>query len=158
MTLGDALGPGGKRPELYGIGGWLAFLCVTLLILTPIALLTELVIALTTPGMDPTEKGFIIAVDLVVGAFTVVTGLGLVRMWRNALRIAKWYFFISIGLASLATAAFALQPEEATASETVSMVRWLIGSGAWLAYLYRSERVRETYAAARADEAAEVFR
>ena len=41
MTLGDALGPGGKQPELYGIGGWLAFLCVTLLFLTPAAAAIE---------------------------------------------------------------------------------------------------------------------
>jgi len=108
MTLGDALGPQGKRPELYGIGGWLAFLCVTLLILTPIALVTELIVTLAAQTMDAAEKGFIIAVDIAVGAFTVFTGLGLVRTWRNALRIAKWYFFISIGLPGLATAAFFL--------------------------------------------------
>jgi hypothetical protein len=79
-------------------------------------------------------------------------------MWRNALRIAKWYFFVSIGLASLAPAAFLLAPEEATASETVSMVRWLLGSAAWLAYLYRSERVRNTYSRVHTESTAEVFR
>src|SRR5262245_43985702 len=101
MTLGDTLGPEGGRPELYGIGGWLAFLCVTLLILTPLALAAELFVTLITPNVGLVEKGFIVAVDLAVGGFTMFTGLGLVRMWRNAVRTAKIYFFVSIGLSIL---------------------------------------------------------
>ena len=157
MTLGDTLGPEGKRPELYGIGGWLAFLCVSLLILTPLALGAEVFVTLMARAMPIMQKSFIVAVDLAVGAFTVLTGLGLVRRWRNAVRTATWYFVISIGVSLPGTIAFLLTSEEASAPEVISIVRWLIGSTVWLIYLHRSERVRNTYATHHAESAAEVF-
>ena len=157
MTLGDTLGPDGKQPELYGIGGWLAFLCVSLLILTPLALAAELFVTVMAPNFGMAEKSFIVAVDLAVGTFTVFTGLGLVRRWQNAVRTAKWYFGISIALSLPGTAMFLLTSEAAATSEAISIMRWLIGSTAWLLYLYRSERVRNTYAGQHAESAAEVF-
>ena len=157
MTLGDSLGPDGKRPELYGIGGWLAFLCVSLLVLTPLALAAELFVTVMAPTLGFAEKSFIVLVDLAVGTFTVFTGLGLVRRWRNAVRTATWYFVISIGVSLPGTIAFLLTSEEASTPEVISIIRWLFGSTVWLVYLYRSERVRNTYAGQHVETAAEVF-
>lgn len=53
MTIGDSLGPEGKRPELYGIGGWLAFLCVSLVLLTPMAALMRVVGILLNRNGEP---------------------------------------------------------------------------------------------------------
>jgi uncharacterized protein DUF2569 len=160
MTLGDSLGPDGRRAELYGIGGWLAFLCVTLLIFTPLGLVFEIaqmVIVSGRAALTP-EVIFGMVFGVVITAFAVYTGLGLVQMWRNALRTAKWFFFINVGFGALAFAGFMLEAEGTGPSEFIAVVRWFFGSIAWLVYLYRSERVRNTYSQARAEEVSEAFR
>jgi hypothetical protein len=157
MTMGDTRD---GKPELYGVGGWLAFLCVSLLILTPLGLLLELVqTVLVFNRSAPTpETVFGIAFGIILAAFAVFAGLGLLRIWRNAVRTAKWYFFINAGFGALAFAGFMVEPEGTGPSEFIAVVRWFIGSIAWLAYLYRSERVRNTYGQNTARDAAEVFR
>lgn len=160
MTIGDSLGPEGKRPELNGIGGWLAFLCVSLLILTPLRFLMEIVPALLS--VDQASANAEMVGGIVAGAvftgFAVYTGIGLLLIWRNALRTAKWYFFIVTGFGALGAASFVLEPQPMTPSEIMSLASGFAVSIAWLAYLYRSERVRNTYGKNTIRDAAEVFR
>lgn len=97
-----------RNPELHGVGGWLAFLCVSLLILTPLGLVFEIaqmVIVSGQAGMTPEIVAGIV-VGVLITAFAVYTGLGLVRIWRNAVRTANFFFFINIGFGALAFAGF----------------------------------------------------
>ena len=157
MTMGEIRD---SKPELYGVGGWLAFLCVSLLILTPAGLLFELVriMLVAGPGVFTPEVIFGIAFAVILTAFAVYTGLGLLWMWRGAVRTAKWFFFINAGFGALAFAGYMLEPEGTGPSEFIQVMRWFFGSIAWIAYLYRSERVRNTYGKNTLREAAEVFR
>jgi hypothetical protein len=155
MTMGEARD---RKPELYGVGGWLAFLCVTLLIFTPLGILVEFIGTLASEAIAAEEKAFIIGFDLVMGAFTVLTGVALVRIWRNALRIAKIYFIASVCIAGLGSAAFLLIPGAGTPTEMIATVRWFLTCVLWLGYLYRSERVQNTYGPNTVRDAAEVFR
>jgi hypothetical protein len=149
-----------SKPELYGVGGWLAFLCVLLLILTPAGVLFELVQMMLVAGPDAFTPevifGIVFAVTLT--AFGVYTGLALLWIWRGAVRTAKWFFFINTGFGALAFAGYILEPEGTGPSEFIQVVRLFFGSIAWIAYLYRSERVRNTYGKNTLRDAAEVFR
>ncbi len=159
MTIGDSLGPDGRRPELYGVEGWLGFLCVTLLLLTPLGLLIEIVSELVNlnRGADPVDTAIGIGAGIAITAFAVFTGLGLLRIRPNALRVAKIYFWVSLGLGLIVILALVFTPGT-TMMEGVQTVRWTGGSAAWLAYLYLSRRVRNTYSRARAEELSEAFR
>lgn len=156
MTMGEIRD---RKPDLYGVRGWLAFLCVTLLIFTPLGLLIEMaqmLIGTSRTAMTP-DILIGIAFGVAITAFAVYAGLGLVRMWRNAVRAAKWFFFISAGLGALPLAGVMFEVE-ASPTELMAAVRWFFGSIAWLLYLYRSERVRNTYGGDTIRDAADVFR
>jgi len=155
MTLGDSLGPHGKRPELSGIGGWLAFLCVSLLFLTPLGVALDIIRTVPDPQMSPVEKGIGISLDIALGGFAILTGISLSRVRPNALRVAKIFFFVTLTFWLLVAASAALLSDGITASLSV---RSIVVSAAWLAYLYRSQRVRNTYSRVGAESAAEVFR
>jgi len=154
MTIGDSLGPEGKRPKLYGVGGWLAFLCVSLVLLTPMAALMRVVGILRNRNGEPFELIFEAVFVVTIAAFAMVTGVGLVQIWRKALRLAKVYLFVNLALGLLDTIALA----EVGGFSLAQSVYQNVVITAWIAYLYRSERVRNTYARGTAQEAAEVFR
>jgi hypothetical protein len=156
MTLGDALGPEGKRPALYGIGGWLAFLCVTLLFLTPAAVLIQLTRTVLVSDLDPMELGFEIGLDVAFAAFAVFAGIGLVRMWPKALRNARLYYSVNLAL-GLLLPVFGFVPPSG-AAEVMLGLRVAGVSTAWLLYLYLSERVQNTYSTAHAQTVSDVFR
>jgi hypothetical protein len=64
-----------RKPELHGVGGWLTFLCVSLLLLTPGGAGIEML----AQNVDLTDKAAIVAADIALGAFSIFTGVGLVR-------------------------------------------------------------------------------
>jgi hypothetical protein len=153
MTMGELRD---QKPELYGVGGWLAFLCVSLLLFTPLAAIREIAGVLMDRTTGPTEKSFSIGFVIVALGFAVLAGTGLVRLWPRAVTIAKGYFFFSLGLGLLILLPLLLG--EGSVPETIIGVQTTVVSTAWLAYLYRSERVRNTYGKNTPADAAEVFR
>jgi hypothetical protein len=72
MTMGEMRD---RKPELHGVGGWLTFLCVSLLLLTPGGAGIEML----AQNVDLTDKAAIVAADIALGAFSIFTGVGLVR-------------------------------------------------------------------------------
>src|SRR5262245_30362282 len=157
MTMGESRQ---RDPELHGVGGWLGFLCVSLLIFTPLSLLMQIVQTLLSieQGGPPPEAVAELVLGVLITGFAVYAGIALVRLWRNAVRIAKWYFFVILGFVLLGGVGFLVEPQAAGPLESLSVARGLAGSVAWLAYLYRSERVRNTYGRNNVRDAAEVFR
>ena len=124
-----------KRSEpLYGIGGWLAFLCISMLIIRTIRILAILLL----PVLD---GGPIFGSPVIIGTVALeVLGLAaavlMYRLQPLGVLLAKIFFGvrIAVGIASIFTALIGqFFPD--------------IGpSIAWLIYLYRSERVHNTYA------------
>ena len=139
MTMGEARD---SRPELSGVGGWLAFLCVSLLLFTPLSAIREIAGVLMDQSMEPVEKTFVIGFVGVALGFAVLSGIGLVRLWPRAVGVAKGYFFFSLatGLLILLSAVLggASPADFALGMQTIAV------SAVWLGYLYRSERVRNT--------------
>jgi hypothetical protein len=153
MTMGEMRD---RNPELHGVGGWLAFLCVNLVFLTPAAHIIEITQQLLVSNGEPYDRALGIAFDIGMGAFAVVTGSGLIQVWRNAVRLAKTYYFVNLGLGLLVGLSAFLPDGPA---QNAILGAWLcIISAAWLGYLYRSERVRSTYGKNTVRDAAEVFR
>ena len=156
MTIGDALGTEGKRPELYGVGGWLTFLCVSLLIFTPLAAIREIATTLINQSMDSIGKAFALGFVIFILGFAVFSGIGLVRLWPRAVVVAKGYFFFGLAMGLLMMLAVVMG--EASAVDTINGLQSIAVSAAWLGYLFRSERVRNTYGKNSVRDAAEVFR
>jgi hypothetical protein len=149
MTLGDALGPGG-RPELYGVRGWLLFLCIVLMVFLPLRVVLFLWVIVASAN-DPNFLGlgsllFILAV-LSLGA---VAGVLLYRERPLGLILAKIFFAIQLAFAAVALIG--------SLTTRVSTLVEVFASAAWLAYLFRSERVRNTYSNVRAEAVSDVFR
>ena len=153
MTMGEARD---SRPELSGVGGWLAFLCVSLLLFTPLSAIREIAGVLMDQSMEPVEKTFVIGFVGVALGFAVLSGIGLVRLWPQAVVVAKGYFFFSLatGLLILLSAVLG----GVSPADFVIGLQTIAVSAVWLGYLYRSERVRNTYGRNTVSDAAEVFR
>ena len=145
-----------RKSELSGVGGWLAFLCVSLLVFTPLSAAREIGGVLMDRSMEPVEKAFAIGFVVVLLGFAVLTGIGLVRLWSRAVVIAKGYYFFSMALGLLILLSAML--EDSSPADVLIGVQAIVGSAVWLGYLYRSERVRNTYTRNTVEDAAEVFR
>ena len=156
MTMGDTFGPAERRPQLRGVSGWLLFLCISLMIFPPLRFGLFLWAALTAPNSDFLRKtfadsyGLAVVPILIVPSFyllAIVGGVLLYREQRLGLRLVQTFlglqvFFNILGLLG---------------GETIALLGAL-PSAAWLAYLFRSERVRNTFFRDISGDAAEVFR
>ena len=154
MTIGDSLGPEGKRSDLEGVHGWLAFLCVSLIFLTPLGALVEIGTLLTSG--TSTENLIGVGLDVVSSGFAIFVGVSLVQIRSYAVRAAKIFFFITLALDLLAM--LSIFEPDATPQQVFYIVRTTFTTTAWILYLYRSERVRVTYGRTTATNISEVFR
>ena len=141
MTMGDAFGPGERRPQLRGVSGWLLFLCIILMVLLPLrlALFAWVIFTSTDWATLTSSEGAIFAVltSIVLLAFPllgIVGGVLLYQEKRLGLRLVQVFFGLQVlgsGLGVLAGA--------------IGALFFVIPAAAWLAYLFRSGRVRNTY-------------
>jgi len=128
-----------------GIGGWLLVLCVLLLLWQPLSL------GLLASGVldDLARRGLPLAMVLllrvIVTAFGIAAGLALVNRRSGAVTLGK----VSL-IASAATDVFVYAtpyfPSNRMPGETpfyiaAALVYYII----WLAYLFRSKRVKNTF-------------
>jgi hypothetical protein len=145
MTLGDSLGPQGKQPELHGVRGWLLFLCITLIVFVPFRMALFVWVFVRTPDIAATLPVLIgtIALD----GFGTISGVLLYRERPLGVLLVKIFF----GLRIVLGIPVVLQ------SPALGLA-FMIGPVAWTIYLFRSERVRNTYGKNTARDTAEVFR
>jgi hypothetical protein len=149
MTIGDAFGPGERQPQLRGVSGWLLFLCIVLMVFLPIPTrIFHLGGAGLASGVHAVRL-FFITLILVPSAIGITAGVLLYREQPLGLTFARLFFGLQI---VVAVTAFIFRP---VLSEVLLAV---VPAGAWLAYLFRSERVRNTYFKDTRRDAAEVFR
>ncbi|SRR6267154_157471 len=151
MTLGDSHD---RSPELSGIGGWLGFLCFSLMYLSPAGVLINLAInwRMLTAGAGPVI-GQLLSIGL--AGFGVFVAIRLNQIHPGAVRLAKMYF-ITITVLDLISA-LVIITIPGNAQHALAIFSGLAGSGAWLAYLFRSKRVQNTYAPAAAEKVSDVF-
>jgi len=144
--MGDTFGPAERRPQLRGVSGWLLFLCINLMVLLPLRVAIVLWTIITTPNLF---HPFLLLTFVALPVIGIVGGVLLYREHVLGLRLAQVFFGVQVLLGLVAL----------IGSSGVSGVFFLLPSAAWLAYLFRSERVRNTYFKNdTAKHAAEVFR
>jgi hypothetical protein len=145
MTMGDTFGPGERQPQLRGVSGWLLFLCITLMVFLPLRLaffvwgiLTSFDAILSSPDWANLTSpdavvfaGVILIPVLALPLLGIVGGVLLYREKRLGLRLVQVFFGLQVLFGTIALIA------GATGALAIALP-----SAAWLAYLFRSERVR----------------
>jgi hypothetical protein len=151
MTLSDARES--RHPELYGVRGWLGFLCLKFMFLSPAVILIQLAMnwRAITAGAEPAIAETIVLAAIGWGVFI---GIRLNQIHPRAIRLAKIYFAIFLALDGLGSISLVFNSQGIRGLSTVSGA---VTSALWLAYLYRSERVRNTFAPAAAEKISDVF-
>jgi tetratricopeptide (TPR) repeat protein len=149
--------------EPKGVGGWLAFFCVTLVLLIPLNFIVSTVASFRLIGvirpLDRAAANWMdsqMAIDTPVlftlTIFSVVCGILLIRRVRNAVLVMK-IFTLTIPLFTLLQVLLGalsggdpadLQSEMAAARGT-ALIQAVGFSAIWFTYLCRSRRVRNTY-------------
>ncbi len=149
-TPAKTLLPGSSK-QLSGIGGWLLLLCFSLAVGGPLGFLYQTVVLLER-GVTPLSV-FISAIMLSIGIFSFVCGLKLWKEDRRAVKLTKTFFYVMMTFSLLiALAGFALlmtMPTSTAKNEGdplfVAGVQAFLIQIAWLLYLHKSVRVKNTY-------------
>ncbi len=149
MTLAESRVPEAHR-RLRGVAGWLFFLCLTLVVFVPIGAGMEIwgFWRRALAGQNSQLIATIVtAIDVIVVAIGIGSGVLLYRTRPLGLRLAKLFFAVRLvlGFASM------IEGPSFQAANVIAV------SSAWLVYLYRSQRVRNTYAAASTSRISEIF-
>jgi hypothetical protein len=143
-----------SRPDdrrLRGVAGWLLFLCITLVFLVPLGAGAEVWGFWQRAFAGATSEriaAMVTVIDVLVVGVGIAAGILMYRTRPIGLRLAKLFFAVRLllGLASMVE------------GPSLQAVNVIAVSSAFLVYLYRSERVKNTYAAAAASRISEVFR
>ena len=144
--------------ELKGVRGWLLFLCVTLTVLDPSAVLINLfIVADAAKPYFTRNPGFfrLILVNGVAGitlsVFSLYAGISLWKRLPGALTVARKYLRTVFGYSILAPFLPRLvgstfhASRETFALTCLNSLFTIFYLGIWYLYLNRSARVRATY-------------
>ena len=129
-----------------GMGGWLALLCRVLLLWQPLALALVASAALSSLSVRGPSLAIAIVARLAVAAFGVAAGLALWRQRPSAVTMAKASLLLSAA-ADIFVYATPYFPNNRPPGDSelilAASLAWYAG---WLMYLWRSKRVRNTFA------------
>jgi hypothetical protein len=128
-----------------GVGGWLLLLCRLLVVFHPLSLAVTASNALGSLSARGTAVGLILMLRLLVVGFGMAAGRALQTLQSGAVTLAK-----AALIASAATDLFVNTtpyfPNNRAPGDTIYYVAASLAyHGAWLLYLFRSHRVRNTY-------------
>lgn len=149
-----------------GIGGWLAFFLVTLGIFGPLVEIIGVIVQLGDPDIARAygdrwpavrSSAFALSTSGILICWFIAARFLLVRNWTTV-RIGVgglWLLcLLNVLVAPLLVSYFGAIPFRALVSQMLpALVRPILYSTIWTAYLLRSRRVRNTYADPDADEA-----
>ncbi len=134
------------EPRPVGVGGWLLLLCRLLIILQPLSLAVTAAGAVGAVAVRGAPVALILVLRLLVVALGVAAGRALQARRSGAVALAKVALVISA-----ATDVFVYTtpyfPNNRLPGDTVYYVAASLAyHAAWLTYLIRSRRVRNTFA------------
>jgi hypothetical protein len=139
-----------------GVGGWLALFVVTLLLLSPIASILELIFtyAQVSPLLADSSRLMLIfsaysLLRISVMALGIYAAVRLIQIKPNAVRSARAYLIAVALSGTLICVATILNTSPAADKETAVgvAVQSIVYAIIWSAYLERSKRVAATYVA-----------
>ena len=133
------------RSNRTGVGGWLLVLCLLLLIWHPLNFALVAAGTLDALPLRGTPLALVLAARLLVTAVGIAAGIALLARRPAAVTLAIAALTLSAA-ADLFVYTTAYMPSNRLPGDTIWYVAAsLLYHGAWLLYLVRSTRVRNTY-------------
>lgn len=145
--------------KLTGVGGWLRFLVVVLMVLGPLFALGN--IGKLKGELNPVMEAYpafdqlytmVLGFGLATMAWSIFVGYKLARGYPNAPTLAKWFFiltpvlFVPQAFLMLSISGLPKESVDAMAGGLVlEFFKAVISSAIWYLYLIKSKRVRYTY-------------
>ena len=134
-----------ERATSTGIGGWLLVLCALLLIWHPLSFALTASSILEALPLRGLPLAVVLAGRLLVTAIGIAAGLALLARRPAAVTLAIGALAASAA-ADLFVYTTPYMPSNRLPGDTIWFVGWsMLYHGAWLLYLVRSARVRQTY-------------
>ena len=128
-----------------GVGGWLLVLCLLLLVGQPINLAIGAARALGALPIRGLPLALVVLGQLMVAGIGVGAGLALVGRRRGAATFAKWSLLLSAGMDVFAYTTPFLPNNRLPGTTPLFVIASLTYYAIWIAYLFRSKRVRSTF-------------
>ena len=130
-----------------GVGGWLLLLCLLLLVGQPVSLALGASTALDAVPIRGLSLALVIIGRTLVAAIGVGAGLALLGRRAGAVTFARWSLVLSAAMDTFVYVT-PFYPSNRTPGVTpFFVVASLVYYAIWLAYLFRSRRVRSTFPA-----------
>jgi len=128
------------RSDLQGVGGWLLFFCIGLVILGPLVVLREV-----TSATDSDSSGIVL--ELARTAFGVVLGILIWNVRQVAFTLLWIYFGLVVVISILGIIGSTALADEGQGNALALMysIRSLIYAVIWFFYFRKSQRVRATF-------------
>jgi hypothetical protein len=138
--------PRGQVNEpMRGVGGWLAVLCLLLLVWHPLNLALRAARALAAISQRGAPLALLIVAQLIVAGVGVAAGLSLSNQRRGAVGLAKSALLLAAGVDLLVYATPWMPNNRLPGTTPLYAAAALTYYGIWIAYLSRSRRVRATF-------------
>jgi len=119
-----------RKPELSGVGSWLLFLCITLIVLLPLRVAVSVWALLTMPGLvEPLLFAMVVGFPLL----GIAGGVLLYREQLLGLRLVQIFLGLQVAFGTLTLIG---------GGGGRSTILPMLTAAAWLAYTLMSERVR----------------
>ena len=133
----------GDGPQ--GISGWLLLLCGLLLVWGPVSLGLVAANALSALSVRGFPLAVVIAVRIVVAAFGIAAGMALFTRRSGAVTLAKLALMLSAATDVIVYATPYFPNNRMPGDTPFYVVASLAYHGLWLAYLFNSKRVKNSY-------------
>jgi hypothetical protein len=132
-------------PKRAGAGGWLLLLCRLLIVFHPLSLAVTASSVLNALFLRGVPVAIVLTLRLVVVAFGVGAGLALQNLRPDAVALARLALLLSAATDVFVYTTPYFPSNRFPGDTTFYVIASLAYHGAWLAYLARSKRVRETF-------------
>ena len=134
-----------QAPRRGGVGGWLLLLCRLLIVFHPLSLAVTASSVLNALFLRGAPVAIVLTLRLAVVAFGVAAGLALQNLRPDAVALARLALLLSAATDVFVYTTPYFPSNRFPGDTTFYVVASLAYHGAWLAYLARSKRVRETF-------------
>jgi hypothetical protein len=128
-----------------GVGGWLALLCLLLLVWRPLNLAVITARSLGSLSFRGLPMALVVFAQLLVAGIGVSAGLALMNRRRGAPTFATWSLILSAVMDLFVYSTPFLPNRRMPGTTPVFVAASLVYHGIWIAYLVRSKRVRATF-------------
>jgi hypothetical protein len=128
-----------------GVGGWLALLCLLLIVWRPVTLAVSTASSMSSLGFRGLSMAVVVVAQLMVAGVGVSAGLALLNRRRGADAFARWSLFLAAAMDVFVYSTSFLPNRRMPGTTPFYIAASLAYHGAWIAYLTLSRRVQRTF-------------